>query len=59
MNELKQQILDLLNNSGLGLEPILFILRDVYRDAEDTYKQLLQQSQITENIKESQEENKE
>ena len=44
MNELKQQILDLLNNSGLGLEPILFILRDVYRDAEDTYNQLLAQA---------------
>lgn len=36
MNELKQKILDLCNNSGLPLEAIIFIVKDIWRDAEAT-----------------------
>ena len=38
MEELKQQIIDLCNNSGLPLEAILFVTKDVWRDVEDTIR---------------------
>lgn len=40
MNELKQKIVDLCNNSGLPLEALIFILKDIWRDAEDTLRKL-------------------
>jgi len=38
MLELKEKIVALCNESGLPIEAILFILKDVYRDAEDAVK---------------------
>ena len=38
MEELKQKILDLCNESGLPLEAILFVTKDVWRDVEDTLR---------------------
>ena len=38
MEELKQQIIDLCNNSGLPLEAILFVTKDVWRDVEATLR---------------------
>ena len=38
MEELKQQIIDLCNNSGLPLEAIYFVTKDVWRDVEATLR---------------------
>ena len=51
MEELKQQIIDLCNNSGLPLEAILFVTKDVWRDVEATFRA------VTEKANEQQEEN--
>ena len=40
MEELKQQLLDLCNSSGLPLEAILFVTKDLYRDVEDTLRRV-------------------
>lgn len=53
MNELKQKIIDLCNSSKLPLEALIFILKDIWRDAEDTLRKL------EEVEKQKQEENKE
>ena len=46
MEELKQKIIDICNESQLPLEAILFVTRDVYRDVEDALRQAQIQSQI-------------
>ena len=46
MEPLKQQLLQLANNSQLPLEAIYYVVKDFYRDVDDAYKQALQQ-QIT------------
>lgn len=38
MEELKQKIIDLCNESGLPLDAILFVTKDVWRDVEDTLR---------------------
>jgi hypothetical protein len=38
MNELKEKILNLCNDSGLPLEAIIYVVKDVWRDAEDTLR---------------------
>ena len=38
MEELKQKIINLCNESGLPLEAILFVTKDVWRDVEDTLR---------------------
>lgn len=38
MEELKQQLIDICNNSGLSLEAILFVTKDLWRDVEDTIR---------------------
>ena len=38
MEELKKKIIDLCNESGLPLEAILFVTKDVWRDVEDTLR---------------------
>lgn len=38
MEELKQKLIDVCNDSGLPLEAILFVTKDVYRDVEDTLR---------------------
>lgn len=40
MNELKEKILDLCNNSGLPLEAVIYVVKDVWRDAEMTLMQM-------------------
>lgn len=37
MMELKEQIVALCNKSGLTIEEVVFVLKDAYRDAEDSY----------------------
>lgn len=50
MEELKQKLIDLCNQSGLPLEAILFVTKDVWRDVEATLRQY-QAQQIQENEK--------
>lgn len=38
MEELKQKIIDLCNESGLPLEAIYFVTKDVWRDVEATLR---------------------
>lgn len=38
MEELKQKLLEDCNNSGLPLEAILFVTKDLWRDVEDTLR---------------------
>lgn len=54
MEELRLKLIEDINNSNLPLEAIVFVVRDVYRDAQETYQkyQLAQQSQTTEEKKE-------
>ena len=37
MMKLKKQIVSLCNESKLPIEAVLFVLKDVYRDAEESY----------------------
>ena len=38
MEELKKKLLDACNESGLPLEAILFVTKDLWRDVEDTFR---------------------
>ena len=40
MEELKQRLIEACNNSGLPLEAIVFVTKDLWRDAEDTLKSM-------------------
>ena len=40
MEELKQKLIDDCNESGLPLEAILFVTKDVWRDVEDTLRRV-------------------
>lgn len=55
MEELKQKIIDLCNESGLPLDAILFVTKDVWRDVEDTlraYKEAQKQAPPQQNTEE-------
>ena len=54
MEELKQKLLDVCNSSGLPLEAIVFVTKDLWRDAEETLRQF-KASQATAPVEESQE----
>ena len=53
MEELKQQIIDLCNQSGLPLEAILFVTKDVWRDVEATLRTAMERQKVTENKEEA------
>ena len=38
MLELKQKLVDMCNQSGLPFEAIYFVIKDLWRDAEDTLR---------------------
>lgn len=52
MEELKQKIINLCNESGLPLEAIYFVTKDVWRDVEDTLKIYKEQQKKAETKKE-------
>lgn len=56
MEELKNKIIALCNQSGLPLEAMVFVLKDAWRDAEESYRNI-QQRQAT--IQDTKEESKE
>lgn len=41
MFELKQQIIEIINNSGLTVEMLLFVLKDIYHEAENLYREMI------------------
>ena len=43
MEEIKKKIIALINESGLPLEAIVFIIRDVYRDVDITFQNYLKE----------------
>ena len=54
MEELKEKLLKICNESGLPLEAIVFVTKDLWRDAADTLErfkqqQLLKKNEISEN----------
>jgi len=57
MNELKQKLLQTCNESGLSLEAMIFVLKDLWRDAEDTLRNI-QNGLLNQPQEEKQEENK-
>jgi len=38
MEELKNKIVNLCNESGIPLEAIVFVLKDAWRDAQDSFE---------------------
>ena len=38
MEELKNEIIKLCNDSGMPLEAIVFVLKDAWRDAQDSFE---------------------
>lgn len=50
MEELRLKIIDLCNKSGLPLEAIVFVVRDVYRDVAATFDEVQKQAEKEEEI---------
>lgn len=49
MEELKQKLIQVCNESGLPLEAILYVTKDLWRDVEDTLRAAkAQQAQVEE-----------
>lgn len=58
LNNLKQQIVDLINNSKLSIDAVYFVLRDIYIEIEKLYQQEVykeQQQKLEEKNKEEKE----
>ena len=49
MEELKQKLIDLCNESGLSLEAILFVTKDLMRDLEATLRALKEKQEKQKN----------
>ena len=43
MEELKRKLLQVVNESNLPLEAIYYLVKDLYRDVDDTYQRYLKQ----------------
>lgn len=43
MEELKKQLLKDCNDSGLPLEAVYYLVKDLFRDVSDTYEEYLKQ----------------
>lgn len=46
MEELKNKLLEDCNNSGLPLEAIYYLVKDLFRDVSDTYEEVLKQEKL-------------
>ena len=49
MEKLKMQLLDLCNKSQLPVEALYFVIKDLYRDAEDLLRQVKMQQNMVDN----------
>ena len=45
MEQLKQKLVQAVNECNLPLEAIYYVSKDFFRDVDDTYKRYLEQSQ--------------
>jgi hypothetical protein len=45
MEELKQKLLAVCNESNLPLEAIMYVTKDLWRDVEDTFRSLQREQQ--------------
>lgn len=48
MEELRLKLIEVCNQSGLPLEAVLFVVRDVYRDVSETFRDLQEQDKSEE-----------
>ena len=57
MEELRLKLITTINESGLPLEAIVFVVRDVYRDVNETFRKMTEEAQkaSSENNKEGEE----
>lgn len=46
MEELKQKLIDVCNESGLPLEAILFVTKDLWRDVDETLRRFKETPQF-------------
>lgn len=46
MEELRARLLQAVNESNLPIEAIYYLVKDFYREVDDTYKYYLQQAQV-------------
>ena len=55
MEELRLKLISTINESGLPLEAIVFVIRDVYRDINETFRRMKEESEklVKENHEES------
>ena len=55
MEELRLNLINAINESGLSIEAAVFVVRDVYRDVNETFKKMKEDSEklIKENFEES------
>ena len=47
MEELRQQFINMINESGLPLEAVVFVVRDVYRDVNETFQRMSEDAKKT------------
>ena len=54
MEELRVNLINTINASGLPIEAVVFVVRDVYRDINETFRRMKEDSEklIKENLEE-------
>ena len=55
MEELRISLINAINESGLSIEAAVFVVRDVYRDINETFRRMKEESEklVKENLEES------
>ena len=55
MEELRLNLINAINESGLSIEAAVFVVRDVYRDVNETFRRMKEESEklVKENLEES------
>lgn len=59
MEELKQKLINVCNESGLPLEAVLFVTKDLWRDVEDTLRSVKERQAAAAKTEGKEEEKKE
>ena len=55
MEELRISLINAINESGLSIEAAVFVVRDVYRDINETFRRMKEESEklVKENLEKS------
>ena len=55
MEELRISLINAINESGLSIEAAVFVVRDVYRDINETFRRMKEESEklVKKNLEES------